>query len=526
MSKPGLENQSGNRRVAFFLLSFFSAILAMLSKETAYTLPLAIVLYELFFMREKSGIRRFMLLFGVGASVVVPLLFYFTGKMPTEETTTISRTEYLFTQFTVIPVYMRLLILPIHQNLDYDVAVVKTLADPSALFGLGVIIAVLAAGVLLFPRHRLLSFGIFWFFLTLMVESSIIPIRDLMFEHRLYLPMVGFCFIFIGLINEARSFFSHPILRFAGGIFIFILAVSTYARNEVWKDEITLWNDCVIKAPAKPRAYLNRGLAYHKQGMFDEAMRDYETDVRLMPDDWKAWSNMGAILETRGEYDKAITTYTRAIDIGKGKGTDVFFSRATVYTKKGMYAEAIHDLDTFIQVRTDVAQAYYNRGCLRRSLQNPQGAITDFTQAIALDSLQGDYFFDRGVLYQQAAQFDEAMSDYDKAIQRRSHGLDSYINKGFILNQRGAYKEAVEEYTLALQYDPNSIHVLNDRGMTLYKSGEYGRALSDLNKAVQLDSLNPILYRNRAMIQEALGEKANVDEDRRKAELLLLKRAR
>ena len=44
----------------------------------------------------------------------------------------------------------------------------------------------------LFSKYRLVSFSIFWFFLTLLPESSFLPIKDVIFEHRLYLPLVGF----------------------------------------------------------------------------------------------------------------------------------------------------------------------------------------------------------------------------------------------------------------------------------------------------------------------------------------------
>jgi tetratricopeptide (TPR) repeat protein len=521
-----LEKQSTKKRIAFFLLSLLSGFLAILSKENAYILPFAIVLSELFFMQEKLKIVIFVVFLSVCVWIIIPLLFYLTGRLPTTETADISRSEYLLTQFTVIPVYMRLLILPIHQNLDYDVSVVKTLLDPSTLFGLGLILTVFAAGIVLYSRHRLLSFGIFLFFLTLMIESSIIPIRDLMFEHRLYLPMAGFCFLCIGLIEIASKYISRTVLRFTVGFVILIFAVSTYARNEVWKNEITLWTDCVDKSPAKPRVYLQRGLAYHQQGMLDEAMHDYETVLRLKPDDWAAWSNIAAILGARGQYDKAIATYTRAIEVSKGMGVEVYLNRANLYSKRGLFAEAIQDLDTFIRDRPDVAEAYYNRGCIRRQLRNPNGAMTDFTRAIALDSSQGDYFFNRGFLYQQAGLNDEALSDYGRTIQRKSYGLEYNMSLGFILARRGAYKEAIKEYTLALQYNPNSTQILNERGLAFYQNGEYGKALEDLNKAIQLDSNSPQFYQNRSLIYKAMGEKIKADEDFRRTWMLMVNRSK
>lgn len=516
-----LEQQKKNIRNAFFLASIFSAFLAVFSKETSYTLPLAVVLFEIFFMDEKSRIRKLIIYFGVGTTIAVPLLFYFLGKIEVTQTHNITRIEYLLTQFTVIPVYMRLLVLPINQNLDYDVEVVKSFSNLWAWSGLTVILAVLAAGFFLYRRYRLLSFGIFWFFLTLTIESSIYPITDVMFEHRLYLPMAGFCFIFVALFEEASKIFSRPVIKFAAGIIILVFAVSAYARNEVWKDEISLWNDCVEKSPAKIRPHMNRGTAYQKKGMLDKAMQDYETVLRLAPDNWTALSNVGSIYEMKGDYDKAIDMYTRSIEVNKGKTVETFYSRANNYIKKGFYVEAIHDLDVYLRKKRDNAGGFYSRGGLKRLLHDSEGAIADFTKAIELDSSQGIYFFERGALYDQAGRVDEAMSDYEKAIQRNSHSFDSHINRGFILARRGKFKEAIEEYTLALQEKPNSVHVLCDRGLTKYKNREYQEALDDLNKAIEYDSLSPLLYKNRSIIYKALGQQQKAEWDARKAERLL-----
>ncbi len=81
-----LEQQKKNIRIAFFLSSIFSAFLAVFSKETSYTLPLAVVLFEIFFMDEESRIRKLIIYFGVGTTIAVPLLFYFLGKIEVTQT--------------------------------------------------------------------------------------------------------------------------------------------------------------------------------------------------------------------------------------------------------------------------------------------------------------------------------------------------------------------------------------------------------------------------------------------------------
>ena len=110
----------------------------------------------------------------------------------TQETSSLSRTDYLLTQFNVITTYIRLLFFPVNQNLDYDYPISRTLFEFPTLLSFLFLTSVVAFGGWMFKKSRLISFGIFWFFITLSVESSIIPIRDVIFEHRVYLPSVGF----------------------------------------------------------------------------------------------------------------------------------------------------------------------------------------------------------------------------------------------------------------------------------------------------------------------------------------------
>jgi len=126
------------------------------------------------------------------------------------ETLSITPKDYLLTQFNVLLTYIRLLFLPINQNLDYDYPVAHSLFEPftNNLFHLPTVVsllvlaAIVAFAVYMLPRSRLIAFGIFWFFLTASVESSIIPIRDVIFEHRVYLPSAGFALFLAVAIHQ------------------------------------------------------------------------------------------------------------------------------------------------------------------------------------------------------------------------------------------------------------------------------------------------------------------------------------
>ena len=196
----------------------------MFTKEIVLTLPLMIVLYEFcFFGLETNTCRKnikninwkhlapFLIML-----LIIPLTMAGArsinlgeiGRLA-EETQTISRGHYLLTQFRVLTTYLRLLFVPLNQNLDYDYPISLTLFHIPTLLSFLLLLLILTAGVVLFRRYRLVSFCIFFFFLTLSVESSIIPIRDVIFEHRLYLPMAGYT-LFLERFNQCSFVNDRP----------------------------------------------------------------------------------------------------------------------------------------------------------------------------------------------------------------------------------------------------------------------------------------------------------------------------
>ncbi len=195
-----------------FTVSILSGLLGMFTKEICFTLPIIIILFEYSFFKSS---KKYLLLI-IPFLLIIPAMFiykYRTFKaigfifegVPSQRfgDPLLTSTTYLLTQFRVIVTYIRLLFLPYGQNLDYDFPASQTILDLPTYGSYLLIIMILALGVWLFRKRRLMAIGIFWFFITLSVESSIIPIRNVMFEHRLYLPMFGFCLFVVSGIYYA-----------------------------------------------------------------------------------------------------------------------------------------------------------------------------------------------------------------------------------------------------------------------------------------------------------------------------------
>jgi putative component of toxin-antitoxin plasmid stabilization module len=221
-SKPAVDFKKcfSIKIVFFFAASLLAGAFAFFCKENAATLPGVILLVEYFlFDRTWRGWKK-KLIWLVPLGVLLAFLaLYFLSSMRglklgnlledvsvlTRETRTVDRWSYLCTQFNVLVEYMRLMFFPVGQNVDPMYPFKKGLFDGVTPLMLIIIVAVILVGIWNIRRRAAISFGIFWFFITLSIESSIFPISDAMFEHRLYLPLFGFAFSMVYIVFE--SFF-------------------------------------------------------------------------------------------------------------------------------------------------------------------------------------------------------------------------------------------------------------------------------------------------------------------------------
>ena len=254
----GRAAETSRRRFTLWAAGLACWILAMGSKQIAATLPLVVVVYEWFFFQDMSSrwVKR-NAKYGLLALVLLCLMAWiYLGNQPWETLTAgyarrdFSLGERLLTQFRVVMFYLSLLVYPhpSRLNLTHHMVTSQSLLQPiTTLISMASIFGLLGLAVYLARRQRLASFCILWFFINLVIESSIIPL-EMVFEHRLYLPMLGPALLASWLLFVA--FRRRP--RWAVGIAVaasLLLATGSYQRNPVWTDAVTLWTDAVNKSP-------------------------------------------------------------------------------------------------------------------------------------------------------------------------------------------------------------------------------------------------------------------------------------
>lgn len=383
-SRIAWSNGSRNVFYRYFFLGLLSALCAIYTKENALTVFAVIFIVEvIFFGTSKDLLKRqvFVVPFLLVSSVLPAIMFFgrigssegvadTIGSMTTE-VPQMERATYLFTSFRVVITYLRLLVLPINQSADYDYVLFNSFFSVQVFLSFIVIVLLFVFAVRCFIKGRsesnpfllLTSFGVAFFFVSLLVETSVIPIRDVIFEHRLYLPSVGGFVAIASYVAYLLSLNEVTIERLAdyGFKFAIVLAVLlsllTVNRNTVWQSPVSLWSDALNKWPHKARIHNMLGTAYFDEKRYYEAEQEYLNVLVTWPDNFVVLFNMGDVYLALNDKTKAVDYFTKAKKANP-RFAETYKRLGYIYGMMGLLNEAIDEF-AFV-LKKDPMNSYAN----------------------------------------------------------------------------------------------------------------------------------------------------------------------
>jgi len=366
---------------AIAVLALFGAAAA--TKEHTLTLPALILLTDFFWHRgglRKNGILYALLALACAGGAVVVWKVLRHADTAGFRMKDLSPASYLFTQCRVIWIYVRMFFVPFGQNVDPDVPISAGVLDHGALFGLVALIAMVTAAWIYRKRWPLACFGVFVFLLLIAPTSSVIPIRDVLAERRVYLPFLGLILVVLEPLRRLR-------FRQAAGVCAAALVVSTvltYQRSDVWSTPVTLWQDSVAKSPGKVRPRFQLAFAQYQLGECATAAANFEAASHLQPPDWQLLVDWANALDCAGREDEAIEEFTRAIQLDDRRA-EPYVGLSAIYGKQRRTTDALNILARAQALDPGIAQIYVNRGGIYEILGNKLAAIKEFQHALAID---------------------------------------------------------------------------------------------------------------------------------------------
>jgi tetratricopeptide (TPR) repeat protein len=291
---------------------------SLLAKEETVALPAFLLMLD-FFERRRARFGYYAALAGI-AAVAAARLFYLIVVSPLApgvgRVRGVTTFDYLLTQGRVLWIYLRLMIAPVGLNLDHDVRFSTGLLTPwtTLAAALALLVLFVCLAWLAVKKRSAAALWALGFFVLIAPSSSIVAQADAMFEHRTYLPLLCMA-VAAGLLLDRIP---RPKLALAFAVLTPAMLLATISRNEVWRDEKSLWSDISEKSPNKGRAWLGMAHLYRN----DPAARRYlERGLAVDPDSPELHNELGVVLFSMNDPAGALTHFQRSMAL-KGEDSD------------------------------------------------------------------------------------------------------------------------------------------------------------------------------------------------------------
>jgi len=461
------------RGVWWHVAAVLSCALGMGSKGVMVTAPVVVLLYDRVFLSKsfaEAFRRRWGLYLGLAAAWgVLSACGIVHGVVGTSRRAGtvgfsykgITPLEYALTQFGVLAKYLKLSLWPHPLCLDYNWRAASTttgIVVPAAA-----IVTLVGGTVWAFFRRPWLGFLGAWFFLILAPTSSFIPIKDPLFEHRMYLSLAAVVVLVVIGADwtwrrlAARVSMGDSIRRSAAALVAVLivasLAYGTVERNEVYHSEVSMWRDVLAKRPKNPRAAENLGIALLAEGKLKQAMTALQEAVRISPRSANVHNGLGFALVAHGRLEEAIESFREAV-----------------------------------RLRPTFARAHLNLGNALSDTGRPDEAIQHFRIALAIRSSYSAARLNLGNILFRQGRVDDAIEQYRTIIRIDPERANAWVNLGTtLLNKVGTnpavVDEAIQAFQKALRINPDSPSAHNGLGIALATKGKLDEAKGKLDEA-------------------------------------------
>ncbi|QPJ61730.1 MAG: tetratricopeptide repeat protein [Candidatus Nitronauta litoralis] len=435
------------------------------SKAIVVTLPVIAVLY-LWLVRPGNFLKDH----GTEAILILSpallYLFWRTSQLGTMTSLpgdlaseTMSRSLYALTQIkSFVSFYLLKFFLPVNQNFEPDVRLVSGTGDIGVWLALVVMVAI---GYFLYKKTpRLLWFGGAWSVITLLPTSSFIPLKQIVVEHRFYLPGLGMCLVLAGLMHLAIR---KSVLRnSAFGVVLLLCLLLTQNRAQDFKTDVTIWEDTASKSPNKALVHNNLATTYLGQKRYDDAERSLLTTLKLNPNHSQARINLGVMYARQGQLEKAVEEFTGLINRGSSDPV-----------------------------------VLYNAGLALKNLERPEEALPFLTKATEKAPNNADYFFTLGQVYQSVKKNDEALLAYRSSLKLNPDNPMVHLNMGTVFWEQQHFYFADNEFQIANRLKPDSPLILSNlvSSNMLFQNYEQAIHYLDLWLKLEPDNATAIQYK-------------------------------
>lgn len=373
-------------------------------------------------------------------------------------------------------VYLKLMVFPHPLTHDYypHQIEITNFSNPIVIILLILFIILLIWSVLNIKKNKVLAYSVLFFAITFSITSNLLfPVGTLMNERFLFVPLLGFVLALAYLFQKLNEKFNLD--KFIPILLIIIMigyGVKSFARNFVWKDDITLFTTDVKVSANSIKCNISAGGSYlqlykkdNKIAHFKNAEKYLTQALTLEPTAYNALMLMGELYYVKQDYEKSFYYYHKMTE---------FFPEDAV-AQKNMQAAQMALGNDFVK---------------------------KINQMLETNRLQ------------------DAWREIDEVLKQNPLHEDALNMKGKIFGQYFGQLDSARAYLFkVLEINPKHLSALENIGVSYAIEGKNMEALSYLNQARSLDPNNRNVLLNLLKLYQSMGNNQKAEEIKEKLQL-------
>jgi protein O-mannosyl-transferase len=420
-----------------------------LCKQTLFMAPFAVLVFDYSFFggtvrdvlkRSRAYYSGLALTWLVGAALILATRMDDTVGYSIRN---VPMPGYALSQPGVILHYLRLSLWPDVLLLNYHWPVARSFG--AVLLPVTALLALFATVVYALAqterRWRAQGFAGAWFFITLALSSSLFPIKDLAFEHRMYLALAAVV-SFVVVVADAKV----PGERARLALLLAAacaLGIRTYLRNEDYNSSYSIWGGVLAMVPDDPRALNELGNACRDGGRLAEALALYERAIQVDPENPGPHVNAGLVQFRMGNLSQASEHYHQALS-RRPVYPEARLNLGNVLAAEGRSEEALIQYQAALEARPDFVEALMAKANTLAEGGRFEEALQAYSKALSHAPDRFEIYSDVGTAFFKMGRFEEALRYYLESLRKRPDSAEVHVSAARTLRKLGREREAAE----------------------------------------------------------------------------------
>lgn len=355
----------------WWTLAFLFFILSLFAKAWAITLPILLLVLDVYPLRRFPAHRRQILLEKI-PYVVVAVVMAIVAALAQQDTgaTRALGTHTLPERFMQamygLCFYVGKTVFPYPLAPIYELEQKLNPLEAKYLFCAVVVFAIF--GVLLWQYRRWPGLLCAWLCYTIIVSPVLGFFQSgpqIAADRYTYLACMPWAIgVSVGMYRVLVANRIRPVMQYTcvGALLLFLVFLSflTLRQTQIWKNSLTLWSHAVQVSPQSHIALLSLGALREQQENWEEAAYYYEEVIRQYPTCVDAHFNLAELYEKRGFAAMAIQKYQHVLKLDP-QDAQAHNNLANLYSDGGENDKAIIHYKKAIAIGADILP-YYNLG--------------------------------------------------------------------------------------------------------------------------------------------------------------------